>query len=118
MLGLGDIVIPGLFVALCLKYDVDVCIKKNVKSLKQFSLPFFTTSFIGYIAGIVATFAAMYIFDHPQPALLFLVPTCTLSVLVLSLVKGNLQELKAYDSAPATQEADKKLKEGTEQKNN
>ena len=23
MLGLGDIVIPGIFVALCLKYDID-----------------------------------------------------------------------------------------------
>lgn len=23
MLGLGDIVIPGIFIALCLKYDID-----------------------------------------------------------------------------------------------
>jgi len=27
LLGLGDIVIPGIFVALCLKYDIDVFIK-------------------------------------------------------------------------------------------
>lgn len=91
MLGLGDIVIPGLFVALCLKFDVDRNISRKVKTLKQFALTYFTTAFIGYIVGIVATFAAMYIFDHPQPALLFLVPTCTLSVLILSIVKGDLE---------------------------
>jgi minor histocompatibility antigen H13 len=28
MLGLGDIVIPGIFISLCLKYDVDKCLKK------------------------------------------------------------------------------------------
>jgi minor histocompatibility antigen H13 len=27
MLGLGDIVIPGVFVSICLKYDVDKCIR-------------------------------------------------------------------------------------------
>lgn len=40
-----------------------------------------------YFLGICATFAAMYIFDHPQPALLFLVPCCTLSVGALALIK-------------------------------
>jgi len=31
MLGLGDIVIPGIFVALCLKYDMD----KNIDKIKS-----------------------------------------------------------------------------------
>lgn len=30
MLGLGDIVIPGIFVALCLKYDIDKMIANKV----------------------------------------------------------------------------------------
>jgi minor histocompatibility antigen H13 len=34
MLGLGDIVIPGLFVALCLKFDIDRCINQKLKSVK------------------------------------------------------------------------------------
>lgn len=29
MLGLGDIVIPGIFVALCLKFDIDRCLLKD-----------------------------------------------------------------------------------------
>jgi len=89
MLGLGDIVLPGVFIALCLKFDIDRCIANKVTKISEFKLPYFYTSFIGYIAGICATFAAMYIFDHAQPALLFLVPTCTLSVAALSFIKGD-----------------------------
>ncbi len=29
MLGLGDIVIPGIFISLCLKFDIDNFLKKN-----------------------------------------------------------------------------------------
>lgn len=89
MLGLGDIVIPGIFVSLCLKFDIDNCIKKNPpRNLGAFSLPYFNTCFIGYVLGICATFLAMYVFDHAQPALLFLVPSCTLSVLLLAVMRG------------------------------
>jgi hypothetical protein len=31
----------------------------------------------------------MVVFDHPQPALLFLVPGCTLSILILALIRGK-----------------------------
>jgi minor histocompatibility antigen H13 len=90
MLGLGDIVIPGIFIGLCLKFDIDqVLLKSKPKIFSDFSIPYFNTSYIGYIAGIVLTFAAMYIFDHAQPALLYLVPTCTLSVLALSFIRNE-----------------------------
>lgn len=104
MLGLGDIVVPGIFVALCLKFDIDQCVAKKLKKVSEFKLPYFTTSFIGYIAGICATFAAMHIFDHAQPALLFLVPTCTLSVLAVAFFKGEIKKLEAYDTSPAKAE--------------
>lgn len=90
MLGLGDIVIPGIFIGLCLKFDIDqVLLKSKPKAFSDFAIPYFNTSYIGYIAGIVLTFAAMYIFDHAQPALLYLVPTCTLSVLALSFIRNE-----------------------------
>lgn len=38
MLGLGDIVIPGIFVSICLKYDVDKSIKQKVHKLVGFTL--------------------------------------------------------------------------------
>lgn len=90
MLGLGDIVIPGIFISMCLKFDIDQSLKKgSIKSISDVSLPYFNTAFLGYVAGMCATFAAMYIFDHAQPALLFLVPSCTLSVLALTFMRGE-----------------------------
>lgn len=84
MLGLGDIVIPGIFVSICLKYDVDRAIKEKLNKLTNLRLPYFNTCFVGYVLGIVLTFSALLIFNHAQPALLYLVPTCTLSVLALA----------------------------------
>lgn len=56
MLGLGDIVLPGIFVSLCLKIDIDKAIKgegKKPKSVSDFSLTYFHVSFIAYVLGIV-----------------------------------------------------------------
>lgn len=88
MVGLGDIVIPGIFISLCLKFDVDKYFQSQKPALlSEITLSYFNLSFIGYALGIVETFLAMYIFDHAQPALLFLVPMCTLTVLLRSFIK-------------------------------
>ncbi len=34
MLGLGDIVLPGLLLSLCIKYDIDSCILSNRRPKK------------------------------------------------------------------------------------
>lgn len=47
-----------------------------------------------------ATFAAMWIFDHAQPALLFLVPTCTLPILALAFIRNEFEAFKNYDTSP------------------
>lgn len=99
MLGLGDIVIPGVFVALALKYDIDNRLKQaNMKTpMNSLETPYFNFCFGGYIAGIVTTFVVMIVFNHPQPALLFLVPTCTLAVLLKAAIDGKMKELFAYE---------------------
>ena len=90
MLGLGDIVIPGLFVSLCIKFDIDRALtNKKIKDLSEIKIPYFNTCCLFYAFGIILTFVVMYVFDHPQPALLFLVPTCTLSVGALAMIKGE-----------------------------
>lgn len=53
MLGLGDIVVPGIFVSLCLKYDIDKAIKNKVSSLIQLKTNYFNICMIGYFLGIV-----------------------------------------------------------------
>ena len=58
MLGLGDIVIPGIFVALSLKFDVDRHLTTK-GTITNIPTPYFNSCFLGYVAGIVTTFAAM-----------------------------------------------------------
>uniref|UniRef100_A0A8C9TLD5 Histocompatibility (minor) 13 n=1 Tax=Scleropages formosus TaxID=113540 RepID=A0A8C9TLD5_SCLFO len=57
MLGLGDIVIPGIFIALLLRFDVSL--KKNTQT-------YFCTSFLAYIFGLGLTMFVMHTFKHAQ----------------------------------------------------
>lgn len=100
MLGLGDIVIPGIFVALCLKFDIDtgLGLKKKIREIEQ---RYFHCCFVGYTIGIVVTFATMIVFEHAQPALLFLVPGCCFSILGLALVRGEVKKVAEYEENPA-----------------
>ncbi|CAH0478364.1 unnamed protein product [Peronospora belbahrii] len=94
ILGLGDIVIPGIFVALLLRYDAH---RANVTNTNQsFPKPFFNVSLLFYVLGLVATVAVMNIFNAAQPALLYLVPACLGSALVTAFVRGEFKELIAY----------------------
>merc|ERR1719232_72998 len=101
MLGLGDIVIPGIFIALLLRYDV---------SLKRNSNFYFYATFIAYLAGLLATIAVMHVYKHAQPALLYLVPACLGVPLFLALVRGDIKTMFAYEDHPDLENADKKSK--------
>jgi len=52
---------------------------------------------VGYAIGIVITFTVMIVFDHAQPALLFLVPCCTLSVVIVAFIHKQLKDVTEYD---------------------
>uniref|UniRef100_A0A8D0AKI4 Histocompatibility (minor) 13 n=1 Tax=Sander lucioperca TaxID=283035 RepID=A0A8D0AKI4_SANLU len=84
MLGLGDIVIPGIFIALLLRFDV---------SLKKNSRTYFYSSFLAYIFGLGLTIFIMHTFKHAQPALLYLVPACVGFPVIVALIKGELTEM-------------------------
>ncbi|TPX34658.1 hypothetical protein SmJEL517_g02726 [Synchytrium microbalum] len=116
MLGLGDIVIPGIFVALCLRFDQynyeqTQNGRKNPRST-AFPKPYFTACFVAYAIGLVTTVAVMHTTKTAQPALLYLSPACTLSVLLTALIRGELKQLWAYspdkDVVKKSDKADKK----------
>ena len=65
MLGLGDIVIPGIFVAICLKYDIDRNINKFKNNVYKLPTSLYNWCFGGYIIGILVTFAVMAYFNRP-----------------------------------------------------
>lgn len=91
MLGLGDIVIPGIFIALLLRFD---------KSLNRGSHTYFNASFLAYIIGLVTTFVIMIVFKHAQPALLYLVPACISFPVGLAAIKGDIPAMFAYQDHP------------------
>lgn len=107
MLGLGDIVIPGIFIALLLRFDV---------SLKKNSRTYFYSSFLAYIFGLGLTIFVMHTFKHAQPALLYLVPACVGFPVIVALFKGELTEMFRYEESPPEEDAAKEDSSESEKK--
>lgn len=94
MLGLGDIVVPGLFLALLLRFDV---------AQKRRGRPFFRFTLLAYALGLILTLYVMFTFDAAQPALLYLVPACLGASALVGVCRGEFAQLAAYteeDEAP------------------
>ena len=100
LLGLGDIVIPGFFLALLLRFDAHNAnlpyFPTNIHA--SFPKPYFHSALIGYVIGLGVTLYVMVAFEAAQPALLYLVP--------------ELKELFAYSE----EEEEKEEGEGDEKK--
>jgi len=88
MLGLGDIVIPGILVALMLRLDDHRSPGSN---------KYFMTTFVAYILGLAGTIVVMHVFKHAQPALLYLVPACLGAPFLVALVTGEMKLLFEYN---------------------
>jgi minor histocompatibility antigen H13 len=119
-LGLGDVVIPGIFVALCLRFDYikhfKACQLKEKKEKEgetehtsvgmpvikkrddgSIKIHYFLTCIIFYGIGIGLTYVSLVVFNAAQPALLYLVPCCTLSVLILAGIKGDFSTILSFN---------------------
>lgn len=82
LLGLGDIVLPGVFIALCLRYDVvksvntrlldsfsrdnqaEEAVRMLVKGSSLAAKTYFNGALIGYMVAIITTVIVMLVFDH------------------------------------------------------
>ncbi|KAK5115125.1 hypothetical protein LTR62_001822 [Meristemomyces frigidus] len=146
MLGLGDIVLPGLMIGLALRFDLYMFYLKKQKRaastarnlpdesstkrssedvdkapyisptpthlgdsfwtlllpvhlrparLNALSFPktYFCAAVIGYIIGMIATLAVMSVWNHAQPALLYLVPGVLGSLWLTALVRGEVDKM-------------------------
>ena len=98
MLGLGDIVIPGVFIALCLKFDHHLAETKKGMNGRR---PYFTAAMVFYLLGLFTTMYVMHTWKAAQPALLYLSPAGILSVLLTALVRGELKEVFAFTTEPS-----------------
>ena len=57
---------------------------------------------VGYLLAIICTIIVMLVFDHGQPALLYLVPGCLLAVLGTAAAKGELRLMWDFDEEEFT----------------
>lgn len=112
MLGLGDIVLPGVFVALLLRFDFARYFKeqrwKTSPTTAWFPKHVFNIAMLFYAMGLWCTVFIMHVFKHAQPALLYLVPAVLLASLVGGTVHGCLQDLWKFEETPPPSEEVKK----------
>ena len=113
MLGLGDIVIPGFFMALLLRFDAEQAKADPLEGAGgSFPKPYFRAVMAAYVAGLAVTVLVMEVFKAAQPALLYLVPATLGAAVGTGLWRGELQVLFAYDEE-APEGAPEGMPEGT-----
>ncbi|KAK4153092.1 signal peptide peptidase-domain-containing protein [Chaetomidium leptoderma] len=61
-----------------------------------FPKPYFYASVVGYAAGMFVTLTVMLVFNHGQPALLYLVPGVTGALWLTGLRRGELKDMWGY----------------------
>ncbi|QLQ78160.1 hypothetical protein HG537_0A04070 [Torulaspora globosa] len=101
ILGLGDIILPGIFIALCYKYDIWRWHYMNTDT--EFHLlnwhyigKYFTTALLSYILALATCMSALTIFETAQPALLYIVPFLLVSTLTTAWVSGDLGQFWSF----------------------
>jgi len=85
MLGVGDMVLPGLFLCFLYRYDKFVHL-----SFKQ---GFFLKAWIGYAVGLISTLLAVVLMNQGQPALFFLVPCTLIPTVIFAYFSGHLKKM-------------------------
>ncbi|KAI5285923.1 hypothetical protein KEM54_000197 [Ascosphaera aggregata] len=148
MLGLGDVVIPGMMIALALKFDLYLFyLKKQTKRVTEqgevieqvpyinatggwgerfwcrrstippnelekadaraFPKTYFHASIFGYILAMMTCGFWMAVYNHPQPALLYLVPGVLGAIWSTALIKGDLRTMLDYSDISEAEEEGK-----------
>ncbi|XP_029000997.1 signal peptide peptidase-like 2A isoform X2 [Betta splendens] len=86
ILGYGDIIVPGLLVAYCSRFDVWINSRRKI---------YFVSCCIAYFLGMILTFAMMLLSAMGQPALLYLVPFTLITSAVVAGCRGEMKHFWA-----------------------
>ncbi len=109
MLGLGDIVVPGLFIAFLAKFDV-TRVEKGPLSMCNY----LNITMVAYCLSIVTTVVVMLFFNAAQPALLYIVPFILISSMLTAVAFGEVKQLmdfEIFDENEEEEEEEDKKKE-------
>lgn len=105
MLGLGDIVMPGLLLCFVLRYDSykqtqtvpseagPAPIPTTSPTKYYHRITYFHCSLVGYFLGLLTSTISSEMFQAAQPALLYLVPFTLGPLLVMAYLKGDLKRM-------------------------
>ncbi|KAF4673063.1 Minor histocompatibility antigen H13 [Perkinsus chesapeaki] len=122
ILGLGDIVVPGIFVGLCIRFDYHQDQVKNnrqperdVDIHRAFPKPYYHNVLIAYTLGLITTGIVMQVFNAAQPALLYLVPFTVFAALLTAYSRGELSDMMAYTEGEEEDKKDGEEKESKEE---
>ncbi|KAK9238255.1 signal peptide peptidase-domain-containing protein [Lipomyces kononenkoae] len=114
MLGLGDIIVPAIFLSLCLRFDLWNFHRKNPNlayaSARKFPKPFFNMALLLYALALITTIAIMHLFKTAQPALLYLCPGIGGAVIVTAVVRNEWSIMWGYKEE-SEEEKQERLKE-------
>merc|ERR1712070_541031 len=92
MLGLGDIVVPGIFIAFLAKWDAMIMGEKASESFV-----YLNTVMVSYVLSLVTTVAIMLFFNAAQPALLYIVPYVLITTVIVAISRGELKALWQFE---------------------
>jgi signal peptide peptidase-like protein 2B len=98
MLGLGDVVLPGLLLGYLFRVDYEKASKRGAAYVDVWDVltvknGYFSFCLFGYTMGLLITFTMLAILQMGQPALIYLVPTTLGPCVVLALFRGEFREL-------------------------
>jgi len=136
MLGLGDVVLPGIMMALALRFDLylhyhnlsksTAAAANNLKATYleatgtwgdrfwtrnarqpldseitsaeggRFKKIYFTASVVGYVIAMLTTLVVLNVYNHAQPALLYLVPGVLIAIWGTAAVRGEWSLMWGY----------------------
>lgn len=118
MLGLGDIVLPGLLLAFAARLDWRVlgALECSSQSLRTWLGGCYVVTVVGYAAGLFCANVAVAYFQLGQPALLYLVPLTVGPVSLWAYSRGCFKELWDGPAALLYSSAATMVSEGEDQR--
>ena len=95
VVGLGDILIPGLMLVFCAKIKASSDrIKISSSNRYVFGNVYFFTAVLAYVIGLIWTFCSYVIMQgHGQPALMFIHPSLYFLVSAVAFARGEFEYL-------------------------
>ena len=106
LLGLGDVLIPGLLIGLLLRFEGRASKGSEGGGGGGGGGGYFAPALFAYGAGLLISFAASFVSGKGQPALLYLVPLTVGSALLVGTKNKEVGELWSFQTSGEDEERD------------